>query len=42
MKGHELMKTNPKLVFAVMVGVSFGVIGGIAIRGQQVKTHPAT
>jgi hypothetical protein len=32
------MNTNPKLVLAAVVGV----IGGMAIRGQQVTTHPAT
>ncbi|HMG85093.1 MAG TPA: DUF1330 domain-containing protein [Terracidiphilus sp.] len=34
------MKTKLKLVFAMMLGVSIGVTGGIAIRGQQVKTLP--
>ena len=34
------MKTKLKLVFAMIVGTSIGVIGGIAIRGQQVKTLP--
>ena len=32
------MKTKPKIVLATLVGVSFGFISGIAIRGQQVKT----
>jgi uncharacterized protein (DUF1330 family) len=36
----DLMKTNLKLIFAVLVGVSIGMIGGVAIRGQQVKTPP--
>jgi uncharacterized protein (DUF1330 family) len=34
------MRTNSKLGLAVLVGVSIGSIGGIAIRGQQVKTAP--
>jgi uncharacterized protein (DUF1330 family) len=34
------MKTNPKLIIATLVGISVGGIGGIAIRGQQVKTAP--
>jgi uncharacterized protein (DUF1330 family) len=34
------MKTNPKLIFAMLVGISVGGIGGIAIRGQQMKTAP--
>ena len=34
------MNTNPKLVLAVIVGVSIGVIGGMAIRGQQVTAPP--
>ncbi len=34
------MKTNSKLVLATMVGVSIGGIGGMVIRGQQVKTAP--
>jgi uncharacterized protein (DUF1330 family) len=34
------MKTNPKLIIATLIGVSIGGIGGIAIRGQQVKTAP--
>jgi uncharacterized protein (DUF1330 family) len=34
------MKTNLKLSFAMMVGVSIGVMGGMVIRGQQVKTPP--
>src|SRR5580704_7153631 len=34
------MKTKLKLMFAVMVGVSIGGIGGRVIRGQQVKTPP--
>lgn len=34
------MKTNLKLALAAMVGLSIGVPGGIAIRGQQVKTPP--
>ena len=31
---------NLKLMFAVLIGLSIGLIGGIAIRGQQVKTPP--
>jgi uncharacterized protein (DUF1330 family) len=38
MKGDELMKTSSRVVFATMVGLSIGAIGGIAIRGQQVRT----
>jgi uncharacterized protein (DUF1330 family) len=34
------MKTNPKLMFSAIVGVSIGMIGGISIRGQQAKTPP--
>jgi uncharacterized protein (DUF1330 family) len=34
------MKTRLKLMFAMMVGVSIGAIGGIAIRGQHAKTPP--
>lgn len=34
------MKTNSRVVFATVVGVSIGAIGGFAIRGQQVKTPP--
>jgi uncharacterized protein (DUF1330 family) len=34
------MKTNPKLIIATLIGLSTGGIGGIAIRGQQVKTAP--
>jgi uncharacterized protein (DUF1330 family) len=34
------MKTNPRVVFATIVGVSIGAIGEIAIRGQQIKTPP--
>ena len=34
------MKTNLKLVIAVLVGVLIGVTSATAIRGQQVKTPP--
>jgi uncharacterized protein (DUF1330 family) len=34
------MKTNPKLVFAVLLGLSIGMIGGLSIRGQQASTPP--
>jgi uncharacterized protein (DUF1330 family) len=34
------MKTNRKLMFAVLVGVLMGGVAGLAIRGQQVKTAP--
>jgi len=34
------MKTNLKLMFAVLVSASVGMAGGIAIRGQQLKTPP--
>jgi uncharacterized protein (DUF1330 family) len=40
MKGHKFMATNSKLVFAGLVGVSIGIIGGMAIRGEQAKTPP--
>jgi uncharacterized protein (DUF1330 family) len=40
MKAHVLMKTNSKLVLAVLVGVSIGILSGISIRGQQVATPP--
>jgi hypothetical protein len=39
-QGHRHMKMNPKLTIATLVGISIGGIGGIAIRGQQVKTAP--
>jgi hypothetical protein len=35
------MKTNYKLVQAVLAGVSIGVAGVKAIHAQQVKTPPA-
>lgn len=31
---------NLKLMFAVLIGLSIGLIGGIAIRGQQINTPP--
>jgi uncharacterized protein (DUF1330 family) len=34
------MKTNLKLMFAVLVGVLMGSIAGLAVRGQQIKTAP--
>ncbi len=34
------MKTNLKLMFAVMVGISIGCVAGRALRGQQIKTAP--
>ena len=34
------MKTNPKLVFAVLVGVLIGITGDIIIQGQQTNTPP--
>jgi uncharacterized protein (DUF1330 family) len=34
------MKTKPKLIFAALVGVSIGMIGGTSIRAQQAKTPP--
>jgi uncharacterized protein (DUF1330 family) len=34
------MKTNQKLLCAVLVGVVIGITGGIAIRGEQVNTAP--
>jgi uncharacterized protein (DUF1330 family) len=40
MKDHEHMKTNPKLVLAVLVGISIGMVSGLSIRGQQVTTPP--
>lgn len=35
------MRTNYKLVLAVLAGVSIGVAGARAIHAQQVKTPPA-
>jgi len=35
------MKTNHKLVLAVLAGVSIGVAGAKVIHAQQVKTPPA-
>jgi uncharacterized protein (DUF1330 family) len=37
---HGLMKTNLKLMFAVLVGVSMGSIADVVVRGQQIKTAP--
>jgi uncharacterized protein (DUF1330 family) len=34
------MKTNPKLILVLLVGVLAGMISGLSIRGQQVKTPP--
>jgi uncharacterized protein (DUF1330 family) len=34
------MKTNPKLVFAVLVGILIGFTGDIIIQGQQTNTPP--
>jgi uncharacterized protein (DUF1330 family) len=34
------MKTNPKPIFVLLVGVLAGIISGLSIRGQQVKTPP--
>jgi uncharacterized protein (DUF1330 family) len=34
------MKTNHKLVLAVLVGVAMGVLGAMAIHAQQAKTAP--
>ena len=34
------MKTSPKPIFLLLVGVLAGIIGGLSIRGQQVKTPP--
>ena len=34
------MKTNLKLVFAVLVGALIGITGGIIIQGQQTNTPP--
>jgi uncharacterized protein (DUF1330 family) len=35
------MKANHRLVLAVLVSVSIGAAGGMAIHAQQVKTTPA-
>jgi uncharacterized protein (DUF1330 family) len=35
------MKTNHKLVLAVLISLSIGAAGGSAIRSQQVKAPPA-
>lgn len=34
------MKTNSKLVFAVLAGVVIGVAGAVTIHAQQIKTAP--
>jgi uncharacterized protein (DUF1330 family) len=34
------MKTNLKLMFAVLVGVLIGSIASVVVRGQQIKTAP--
>ena len=34
------MRTNLKLMLAVLVGVSMGSIAGVVVRGQQIKTAP--
>jgi uncharacterized protein (DUF1330 family) len=34
------MKTNLKLMFAILFGISIGCIAGITVRGQQIKTAP--
>ena len=34
------MKTNHKLVLAVLAGVAIGVVGAMAIYAQQAKTPP--
>ncbi len=34
------MATIPKLLFVLLVGVVAGLISGLSIRGQQVKTPP--
>ena len=35
------MKTNRKLVLAVLAGIAIGVAGAVAIHAQQVKAAPA-
>ena len=35
------MKTNRKLVLAVLIGMAIGVGGAVAIHAQQVKAAPA-
>jgi uncharacterized protein (DUF1330 family) len=39
-EGREPVKTNHKLLCAMLIGVSVGITGGLAIRGQQVNTAP--
>ena len=34
------MKTNHKLLCAVLIGVSIGITGGLAIRGEEANTAP--
>jgi uncharacterized protein (DUF1330 family) len=34
------MRTNLKLMFAVLVGVLIGSIAGLVVRGQQIRTAP--
>ena len=34
------MKTNLKLMFAVLIGILIGTVAGVAVRGQQIKPAP--
>ena len=34
------MRTNHKLLYAVLIGVSVGITGGLGIRGQEANTAP--
>jgi uncharacterized protein (DUF1330 family) len=39
-EGSWIMKTNLKLMFAVLVGVAMGSLAGVVVRGQQINTAP--
>jgi uncharacterized protein (DUF1330 family) len=39
-KDRGLVRTNLKLMFAVLFGIFIGGIAGVAVRGQQIKTAP--
>jgi uncharacterized protein (DUF1330 family) len=39
-EGREPMRTNHKLLCAVLIGVSVGITGGLAIRGEEANTAP--
>jgi uncharacterized protein (DUF1330 family) len=39
-EGREPMKANHKLLCAVLIGVSVGITGGLAIAGEEANTAP--